>query len=54
MDITDDGYVEILEDSGDTRCDLKLPNKYKRDELLEQMDENGHMAIVLEAVGQEC
>uniref|UniRef100_A0A6G1SDY9 Eukaryotic translation initiation factor 5A n=1 Tax=Aceria tosichella TaxID=561515 RepID=A0A6G1SDY9_9ACAR len=56
-DITDDGFVSLMNDKGDTRDDLRLPSDTElaqkiRDEF--NKEENTVLVTVISAVGEEA
>jgi len=55
MDISDDGYLTLMADSGDLREDLKLPDGDLGNQLKGEF-ENGReiLCTVLKACGEEC
>ncbi|KAK8758565.1 hypothetical protein V5799_003802 [Amblyomma americanum] len=56
IDISDDGYATLMNDKGDTRDDLKLPDgelgQRIRDEF--QKEDTSVIVTVMSAVGMEC
>merc|ERR1711977_101994 len=60
LDISDDGFVSLMEDSGDTKDDLKLPSGTEDLEgvatfLQEGFDEGKDVIVtVLSAMNEEC
>nr|CRL53882.1 translation initiation factor IF-5A [Mycolicibacterium fortuitum subsp. fortuitum DSM 46621 = ATCC 6841 = JCM 6387] len=56
IDISDDGYATLMNDKGDTRDDLKLPDgelgQRIRDDF--QKEDTSVIVTVMSAVGMEC
>jgi len=51
----DDGFLSLMDDGGDIRDDLKVPEGDLGDEILEQHGEGKEMlCTVLSACGEEC
>ncbi|XP_060589897.1 eukaryotic translation initiation factor 5A-1-like [Ruditapes philippinarum] len=54
IDVTDDGFVSLMLDSGDTRDDLKVPDSDVGKELKEKFSNDSNLlATVLSAMGEE-
>jgi len=56
IDISDDGFVTLMNDKGDIRSDLKLPEGELGDKIREEVkkDESSVIVSVLSAVGEEA
>ncbi|XP_013782335.1 eukaryotic translation initiation factor 5A-1-like [Limulus polyphemus] len=56
IDISDDGYVSLMDDKGDTRDDLKLPDGELGQKIREDFgkDDASVIVTVLSAVGEEA
>lgn len=57
IDISDDGFVTLLTDKGDTRDDLKLPNDAELASKIKEefLKDNGTIVVsVISAVGEEA
>lgn len=55
LDISDDGYLSLMEDNGSTRDDLKVPEGDLGNEIKSCADEGKDiMCTVLSACGEEC
>lgn len=54
MDITDDGYLELLVSDGSQKSDLKLPEGEIGDQIRQMFDDGKDVVVsVLAALGQE-
>jgi len=55
IDISDDGFVTLMNDKGDTRQDLRLPEGELGDKIREEFgrDEGNVIVTVMAAVGEE-
>lgn len=55
IDISDDGYVSLMTDKGDTRDDLRLPEGELAAKIREEFakDDNTVLVTVISAVGEE-
>jgi len=56
IDISDDGFVTLMNDKGDTRQDLRLPEGELGDKIREEFgrDEGNVIVTVMAAVGEEA
>jgi len=55
VDVSDDGYLSLMDDGGNTREDLKLPDGDLGVEVKGQFDDGKDiMCTVLSACGEEC
>jgi len=55
LDVTDDGYLSLMDDGGNTREDLKLPEGDLGTEIKSCYDDGKDiMCTVLSACGEEC
>ncbi|XP_069122665.1 eukaryotic translation initiation factor 5A-like [Argopecten irradians] len=54
VDINDDGYVSLMEDNGDTRDDLKVPEGETGKEIMTKFEKGENFNVtVLKAMGEE-
>jgi len=55
LDVSDDGYLSLMDDGGNTRDDLKVPEGELGDEVKGSIaDGKDIMCTVLSACGEEC
>jgi len=55
IDIDNDGYVSLMDDSSDTRSDIKLPEGDLGQEIKSKFDNgDGVKVTVLQALGEEA
>jgi len=55
LDVSDDGYLSLMDDGGNTRDDLKLPEADLGSEIKAAYDDGKDiMCTVLSACGEEC
>lgn len=55
LSISDDGFLSLMSDNGDTREDLKLPEAELGQKIREEFDSGKELlCTVLKAVGEEC
>ncbi len=55
IDIDNDGYVSLLDDSSDTRSDIKLPEGELGQEIKSKFENgDGVKVTVLQALGEEA
>ena len=56
IDISDDGFVTLMNDKGDTRSDLSIPEGELGDKIREDFEKgDGNVIVtVMAAVGEEC
>jgi len=54
LDITDDGFVSLMDDGGNEKADLKIPNDDVGDSLRKQFDDGVELVVtVLKSMGEE-
>jgi len=55
VDITDDGYMSLMDDGGETKEDIKVPDNELGKEIVKKHEaEEGFMVTILSAVGEEA
>jgi len=55
IDIDSDGYVSLMDDSSDTRCDIKLPEGDLGQEIRSKFESGESLKVtVLQALGEEA
>lgn len=55
MDIDSDGYASLLDDSSETRSDIKIPEGELGQEIRQKFDNNDIIKVtVLKAMGEEA
>jgi len=55
LDVSDDGYLSLMDDGGNTRDDLKIPDGDIGDEIRSSVDDGRDIiCTVLSACGEEC
>ncbi|EFX06095.1 eukaryotic translation initiation factor eif-5a [Grosmannia clavigera kw1407] len=56
LDISDDGYLSLMSDDGDTKDDVKMPDGEIGEKInkLFKVDEKDTNVIILTAMGEEC
>ncbi|KAK4937847.1 translation initiation factor eIF5A [Elasticomyces elasticus] len=56
LDVTDDGFLSLMSDGGDTKDDVKLPDGEVGEKISKLFIEDGKdtNVIVLAAMGEEC
>jgi len=55
LDVSDDGYLSLMDDGGNTRDDLKIPDGDLGDEIRSSVEDGRDIiCTVLSACGEEC